>query len=102
NKAKDALVISHSSIIFPFFLGVGLSYFIYEKFAPANVSFLVFSLFMGIAMSITAFPVLAHIVKERGLTKTALGVMVLSCAAADDITAWCILAAVIAIAKAGS
>jgi Kef-type K+ transport system membrane component KefB len=102
NKAKDALVISHSSIIFPFFLGVGLSYFIYEKFAPANVSFLVFSLFMGIAMSITAFPVLAHIVKERGLTKTSLGVMVISCAAADDITAWCILAAVIAIAKAGS
>ncbi len=102
NKAKDALVISHSSIIFPFFLGVVLSYFIYEKFAPANVSFLVFSLFMGTAMSITAFPVLARIVKERGLTKTPLGIMVISCAAADDVTAWCILAAVIAIAKAGN
>lgn len=102
NKAKDALVISHSSIVFPFFLGVALSYFIYEKFAPANVSFLVFSLFMGTAMSITAFPVLARIVKERGLTKTPLGIMVISCAAADDVTAWCILAAVIAIAKAGN
>lgn len=102
NKAKDALVISHSSIIFPFFLGVVLSYFIYEKFAPSNVSFLVFALFMGIAMSITAFPVLARIVKDRGLTKTPLGIMVISCAAADDITAWCILAVVIAIAKAGS
>ncbi len=102
NKAKDAFVISHSSIIFPFFLGVLLSYFIYEKFAPANISFLVFSLFMGIAMSITAFPVLARIVQERGLTKTPLGVMVISCAAADDITAWCILAVVIAIAKAGT
>ncbi len=101
NKAKDALVISHSSIVVPFFLGVLLSYFIYEKFAPANVSFLVFALFMGIAMSITAFPVLASIVKERGLTKTPLGRMVISCAAADDITAWCILAGVIAIAKAG-
>jgi Kef-type K+ transport system membrane component KefB len=102
NKAKDALVISHSSIVVPFFLGVVLSYFIYEKFAPANVSFLVFSLFMGIAMSITAFPVLARIVKERGLTKTPLGIMVISCAAADDVTAWCILAGVIAIAKAGN
>jgi Kef-type K+ transport system membrane component KefB len=102
NKAKDALVISHSSIIFPFFLGVVLSYFMYEEFAPGNVSFLVFSLFMGIAMSITAFPVLARIVKDRGLTKTPLGIMVISCAAADDITAWCILAVVIAIAKAGN
>jgi Kef-type K+ transport system membrane component KefB len=102
NKAKDALVISHSSIVVPFFLGVLLSYFIYEKFAPSNTSFLVFALFMGIAMSITAFPVLARIVKERGLTKTPLGIMVISCAAADDITAWCILAVVIAIAKAGN
>jgi Kef-type K+ transport system membrane component KefB len=102
NKAHDALVISHSSIVVPFFLGVVLSYFIYEKFAPANVSFLVFSLFMGIAMSITAFPVLARIVKDRGLTKSPLGIMAISCAAADDLTAWCILAAVVAIAKAGS
>ncbi len=102
NKAHDAVVISHSSIVVPFFLGVVLSYFIYEKFAPANVSFLVFSLFMGIAMSITAFPVLARIVKDRGLSNSPLGNMVISCAAADDVTAWCILAAVIAVAKAGS
>ncbi|HVD98877.1 MAG TPA: cation:proton antiporter [Cytophagaceae bacterium] len=102
NKAHDAVVISHSSIIVPFFLGVGLSFFIYERFAPANVSFLVFTLFMGIAMSITAFPVLARIVKDRGLTKSTLGVMAISCAAADDVTAWCILAVVVAIAKAGS
>lgn len=102
NKAHDAVVISHSSIIIPFFLGVVLSYFIYERFSLPNVSFLVFSLFMGIAMSITAFPVLARIVKDRGLTKSPLGIMAISCAAADDVTAWCILAAVVAIAKAGS
>ncbi len=102
NKAKNAVVISHASIIFPFFLGVTLSYFIYEQFAPIGVKFLAFALFMGIAMSITAFPVLARIVQERGLTRTPLGAMVITCAAADDVTAWCMLACVIAIVKAGS
>jgi Kef-type K+ transport system membrane component KefB len=57
---------------------------------------------MGIAMSITAFPVLARVIQERGITKTKLGNMAITCAAADDVTAWCILAAVIAIVKAGS
>lgn len=102
NKANDAVVISHASIIFPFTLGVGLAYLIYSEFAPDNVNFLSFSLFIGISMSITAFPVLARIVQERGLSKTKLGSIVITCAAADDITAWCILAAVIAIVKAGS
>ena len=102
NKANDAVVISHASIIFPFTLGIILAYFVYNQFAPQGVEFLSFSLFMGIAMSITAFPVLARIVQERGLHKTKLGTIVITCAAADDITAWCILAAVIAIVKAGS
>ncbi len=102
NKANDAVVISHASIVIPFALGVGLAYFVYHRFAPQGVEFLSFSLFLGIAMSITAFPVLARIVQERGLHKTKLGTIVITCAAADDITAWCILAAVIAIVKAGS
>jgi Kef-type K+ transport system membrane component KefB len=102
NKAHDAVVISHASIIIPFSLGMGLAYFIYESFAPQGVHFIAFALFLGIAMSITAFPVLARIVQERGLHKTRLGTVVITCAAADDITAWCILAAVIAIVKAGS
>jgi Kef-type K+ transport system membrane component KefB len=101
-KAKDAVVISHASIIIPFTLGIGLAYFIYEQFAPAGVAFSSFGLFLGIAMSITAFPVLARIVQERGLHRTRIGALVITCAAADDITAWCILAAVIAIVKAGS
>ncbi|MDX1943524.1 MAG: cation:proton antiporter [Saprospiraceae bacterium] len=101
-QAHEALVISHSSIIFPFLLGVILSYFIYEQFAPDNIPFLAFALFMGIAMSITAFPVLARIVQERGLTRTSLGTMVITCAAVDDVTAWCLLALVIAIVKAGA
>ncbi|HSD13614.1 MAG TPA: cation:proton antiporter [Flavobacterium sp.] len=102
NKAHDAVVISHASIIIPFALGLGLAYFIYASFAPAGVEFISFGLFLGIAMSITAFPVLARIVQERGIHKTKLGSIVITCAAADDITAWCILAAVIAIVKAGS
>jgi len=102
NKANDAVVISHASIIFPFSLGIALAYFIYHKFAPDGVEFASFGLFLGIAMSITAFPVLARIVQERGIHRTKLGTIVITCAAADDITAWCILAAVIAIVKAGS
>ncbi|MDO9275384.1 MAG: cation:proton antiporter [Lutibacter sp.] len=102
NKAHEAVLISHASIIIPFALGMGLAYFIYQSFAPDGVQFLSFGLFLGIAMSITAFPVLARIVQERGLHKTRLGTIVITCAAVDDITAWCLLAAVIAIVKAGS
>jgi Kef-type K+ transport system membrane component KefB len=102
NRAKEAIVISHASIVIPFALGIGLAYFVYYRFAPVGIAFLPFALFMGIAMSITAFPVLARIVQERGIHKTKLGAIVITCAAADDITAWCILAAVIAIVKAGT
>ncbi len=102
NKANDAVVISHASIIFPFALGISLAYFIYTQFAPDGIEFMSFALFIGISMSITAFPVLARIVQERGIHKTKLGTIVITCAAADDITAWCILATVIAIVKAGS
>ena len=102
NKAQEAIVISHASIIIPFTLGVGLTFFIYESFAPEGVQFLAFALFIGITMSITAFPVLARIVQERGMHKTRLGTIVMTCAAADDITAWSLLAVVIAIAKAGT
>lgn len=101
-KAKDAIVISHASIIMPFALGMLLAYYLYEQFCPQGINFISFSLFMGIAMSITAFPVLARIIHERNLTKTKLGSLVITCAAIDDITAWCVLATVIAIAKAGS
>ncbi len=100
-KAQKAFIISHGSIIISFFIGVVLSLYIFKQFAPSGVSFLSFALFMGVAMSITAFPVLARIMKERGISKTPIGNMVISCAAIDDITAWCTLAVIIAIAKAG-
>lgn len=102
NKANDAVVISHASIIIPFSLGMGLAYFLYQTYAPAGIGFTAFGLFIGISMSITAFPVLARIVQERGIHKTRLGTVVITCAAADDITGWSVLAMVIAIAKAGT
>ncbi len=101
-KTTDALVISHIGIIIPYTMGFALSFFIYKEFAPPSVNFLSFALFMGIAMSIAAFPVMARIIQERNLTKTKLGTLAITCAASDDITAWCILAVVIAIVKAGT
>ncbi len=102
SKAGNAVIISHASIIFPYTLGMGLAYFLYKQYAPPGTNFLPFSLFIGIAMSITAFPVLARIIKERNMSSTRIGNLAITCAAADDITAWCILAAVVSIAKAGS
>ncbi|WP_374541079.1 cation:proton antiporter [Flavobacterium sp.] len=101
-KVKEAFIISHTSIIVSYALGLGLAFFLYQEFAPNGVHFMSFGLFLGVAMSIAAFPVLARIVQERGLNKTKLGSLVITCAAIDDITAWCLLAGVIAIVKAGS
>jgi Kef-type K+ transport system membrane component KefB len=102
NHVYEAVVVSHASITIPFALGLGLAYFIYQSFAPVGVSFMSFGLFLGISMSITAFPVLARIVQERGMHKTKLGTVVITCAAVDDISAWSLLAVVIALVKAGS
>jgi Kef-type K+ transport system membrane component KefB len=101
-RGHIALMVSHASIVIPFFLGVALALSLFHDFAPAGTRFLAFALFVGIAMSITAFPVLAHILSERGLSSTPLGTLALTCAAVDDITAWSLLAAVIAIVKAQS
>ena len=101
-QAYGAFIVSHTSIIVPFASGMVLAYFLYNEFAPANITFLAFSLFMGIALSITAFPVLARILQERNLTKTNLGIMSITSAAIGDLTAWFILAAVITIVKAGA
>ena len=99
-KAHAAVLVSHASIVVPFFLGTALCLFIYTALAPSNISFAAFALFIGIAMSITAFPVLARIIDERGLMGSFLGNTTIACAAVDDVTAWCLLAVVIAIAGA--
>jgi Kef-type K+ transport system membrane component KefB len=99
-RAYTALVVSHASIMVPYLLGVASALLLYESFAAPGTSFIAFALFMGIAMSITAFPVLARILKDRGIEKTPLGTTAITCAAVGDATAWAILAFVVAIAKA--
>lgn len=101
-KMDKIYVISHASIIIPYFFGMLMAYFLFREFASSQTSFLSFALFLGISMSITAFPVLARIVQEKGLTRTHLGTLAIASAAINDVTAWCILAAAIAIAKTGS
>lgn len=98
-KAAAAIMISHASIIVPFLLGTSLALFLYPIVAPVGTTFTPFALFIGIAMSITAFPVLARILEDRGLTETRLGSTAIACAAIGDVTAWCILAFVIATVK---
>ena len=99
-RGTAAVMISHASIIVPFLLGTALSIFLYRDLASPGTSFHAFALFIGVAMSITAFPVLARILEDRKLTNTHLGAIAITCAAVDDVTAWCILALVIALVKA--
>ena len=101
-QVQTAIVVSHSSIVIPYLLGVTLALFLYQHLAQPGASFTAFALFLGISMSITAFPVLVRILKDRNIFKTALGSTATACAAVDDVTAWTILAFVIAIARASS
>jgi Kef-type K+ transport system membrane component KefB len=96
-KASSAIMVSHASIVVPFLLGSALALSLFPVLAPAGTSFTAFALFMGIAMSITAFPVLARILQDRRLDQSPLGTTALACAAVDDVSAWCILAVVIAV-----
>jgi len=101
-RGHAAVVTSHVSIIAPFFLGSLVALFLYPRLSDDSVSFVGFSLFMGASMSVTAFPVLARILSERNLTRTRVGTVTIACAAVDDITAWSILAIVVAIVRASS
>jgi Kef-type K+ transport system membrane component KefB len=94
-----AILTSHVSIIVPFSLGTLMALLLYPQLSNGSVSFTAFSLFLGAAMSITAFPVLARIITEKNLQNTRIGSLALTCAAVDDVTAWCLLAVAIAVAK---
>jgi Kef-type K+ transport system membrane component KefB len=99
-RTKSSIAISHASIVVPFLLGGVLALWLYPRYGTQNVSFTVFALFIGVAMSVTAFPVLARILTDRGMQKSQLGIIALACAAVDDVTAWCLLAMVVAVARA--
>lgn len=99
-KVHSAVAISHASIVVPFVLGAVLALWLYPVLSHRGVAFTSFALFMGAALSVTAFPVLARILADRNLDKTEAGVVALGCAATDDVTAWCLLAFVVGVAQA--
>jgi Kef-type K+ transport system membrane component KefB len=101
-EAYRAIMIGHASIVLPCALGMFLAWTLFAQFGSPGISFFSFALFVGVAMSITAFPVLARIIQERAMGGTKVGSLALACAAANDVTAWCILAVLIAIFKSRS
>lgn len=99
NGLNVAILVSHVSILVPFSLGTLASLLLYPLVSYNGVSFTAFALFLGAAMSITAFPVLARIITENNLQNSRLGALALTCAAVDDVTAWCLLALAIAVTR---
>jgi Kef-type K+ transport system membrane component KefB len=95
HQGPSALLISHASIAAPMALGALLAIYLYPRLSSSSVSFVAFALFMGAAMSVTAFPVLARILSERGLMVSRMGTMAIACAAIDDVTGWCVLAYIV-------
>ncbi len=102
SQGRAAVVTSQASIVAPFILGAGLAFYLYPRLSNASVSFTSFALFMGIAMSITAFPVLARILTERKMLRSKVGAMSIACAAVNDVTGWSILAAIVLFVQANS
>jgi len=101
-QLRATVAISQTSIVVPFAMGWALAVYLYPRFSSGDVPFVSFALFLGIAMSITAFPVLARILSDLGMTRTPLGVVALTCAAIDDVTAWCLLALVVGVVQASA
>ena len=99
-RGHSTVAISHASIVLPFILGATIALYLYPKLSTSDVPFTCFSLFLGVSMSVTAFPVLARILTDRGIHKTRMGAIALTCAAVDDVTAWCMLAFVVSVARA--
>lgn len=98
-RAHATIAISHSSIVIPFLLGAALALLLYPRLSTSDVSFTAFSLFIGVSMSVTAFPVLARILTDRGIQRTKMGTLTLACAAIDDVSAWCLLAFVVSVTQ---
>lgn len=95
-QRRRALMISHAGIALPFLLGLLLATVLHTRYAPPGVSFTSFALFMGMSLSITAFPVLLRILEERGYRSQPIGRIAIACAALGDATAWGMLAMIVA------
>jgi Kef-type K+ transport system membrane component KefB len=96
-RGRAVLVIAHTSIAVPLILGTGLAIYLYPSLSDTGVTPTVFALFIGVAMSVTALPVLARILEESRLSETPIGTVTLATAALKDVTAWCLLAGVMAL-----
>jgi Kef-type K+ transport system membrane component KefB len=99
-QVRSSIVISNTGIVVPFVLGAAVAVPLHAELAPPGVAVLPFALFLGTAMSITAFPVLARILTESRLIRTRVGAVALAAAAVDDVTAWCLLALVVGVTSA--
>jgi Kef-type K+ transport system membrane component KefB len=99
-RGVATVAISHASMVAPFLLGATLALWLYPHFAGSGISFTPFALFISVAMSVTAFPVLARILTDTEMQKSRLGTIALACAAVDDVTAWCLLALMVSVARA--
>ena len=99
-RIGQAAAISNASVALPMALGITVALPIFELLGP-ETEFVSFALFMGVAMSITAFPVLARILVDRRMLKRPVGALTLACAAIDDVTAWFLIALATAVAVAG-
>ena len=99
-QSRTAVVTSISGILLPFLLGAGLAFFLFHSLAGSHATQISFMLLVGTAMAITAFPVLARFLIEKQMLGTKIGTLALTCAAVDDIIAWCLLALAIAVVHA--
>ncbi|HSC03632.1 MAG TPA: cation:proton antiporter [Solirubrobacteraceae bacterium] len=100
-KVAAATAISNTSVAVPMLLGIAVALPLYKLVGP-NTKFVSFALFMGVAMSITAFPVLARILAERRMIKRPIGSLAIACAAVDDVTAWFLIALALTVAASGT
>ena len=96
-EGRTTFVIAHAGIAAPFILGSLMALWLYPQVSDQSVSFTAFSLFVGISLSVTAFPVLARILQDRGMQHSHLGSLALTAAAVADVTAWCLLALVVGV-----
>ncbi len=98
-RGQAAALVSSATIAIPMLCGALLALFLYPRLSDASVDFVGFALFVSVALSVTAFPVLARILAERNLLKTNLGAVTLACAAAADVGAWAVLAVILAVVR---
>ena len=100
NRGNATAAVGLASIVTPFLCGLALALYLYPLASTRDVPFIVFALFLGVSMSVTAFPVLARILTDRKMHKSRMGVIALACAAVNDVTAWCMLAFVVSVVQA--